>query len=209
MAAPTPTKVMGRRVVAWVIDATLTSAVTLAVFFAVADHVPGDTVSDSAATTHVTLDSQQYLLEGGWAALFMTLTLVGWVLYTGVLPGLKGWTPGKLVTGIRVAGPDGSPPGAGKGVVRAVFWLADGFPYFIPGLAGFIVALATPRRQRVGDQVAGTFVVRSGTVPEPQERHLAADAPPSTAAAGWYADPRGEDRLRYWDGEGWTAHTAP
>ncbi len=209
MADPTPTKVMGRRVVAYVIDLAITSAITLAAFLAVADRVPAETNSDSAATAQVTFGSDQYLLEGGRAALFMTLTLAGWLLYVGVLPGVKGWTPGKLATGIRVAGPDGAPPGAGKGVVRALFWFADGFPYFVPGLVGFCVALATPRRQRVGDQVAKTFVVRAGTVPESDARPLAAGAPPSSAAAGWYADPHGEQRLRYWDGEGWTAHTAP
>jgi uncharacterized RDD family membrane protein YckC len=209
MRAPTPTKVMGRRVVAWCIDTALLSAATLAVFFAVADKVPSSTVSDSAATATVTLGSDQYLLEGGRATLFMTLTLAGWLLYTGVLPGVLGWTPGKRLVGVRVAGSDGAPPGAGRGVVRQLCWIADGFPYFLPGLVGFCLALATPRRQRLGDQVAKTFVVRAGTVPQAEERPLAGDAPPAIAAAGWYADPRGEERLRYWDGDGWTAHTAP
>jgi uncharacterized RDD family membrane protein YckC len=209
MGAATPTKVLGRRVVAFWVDLALTSAVTLGVFLLLADRVPVDTNSDSAATAQVTLNNDQYLLEGGRAALFMTLAFAGWLLYTGVLPGVTGWTAGKLAAGVRLAGADGRPPGAGKGIVRALFWFADGFPYFVPGLIGFCVALASPRRQRVGDQVATTFVVRAGTVPEAQERVLAMDAPPSSASAGWYADPRGEDRLRYWDGEGWTAHTAP
>lgn len=29
------------------------------------------------------------------------------------------------------------------------------------------------------------------------------------AAAGWYADPTVPERLRYWDGERWSAHTFP
>lgn len=29
------------------------------------------------------------------------------------------------------------------------------------------------------------------------------------APAGWYDDPHGEARLRYWDGSQWTGHTAP
>ncbi|MEA2466328.1 MAG: hypothetical protein QOJ57_454, partial [Thermoleophilaceae bacterium] len=28
------------------------------------------------------------------------------------------------------------------------------------------------------------------------------------AKADWYPDPRGEKRLRYWDGSQWTDHTA-
>ena len=30
----------------------------------------------------------------------------------------------------------------------------------------------------------------------------------SAAKADWYPDPRGEKRLRYWDGSQWTDHTA-
>jgi hypothetical protein len=35
-----------------------------------------------------------------------------------------------------------------------------------------------------------------------------ADPPPPGGAADWYPDPRGEKRLRYWDGSQWTHHTA-
>lgn len=35
-------------------------------------------------------------------------------------------------------------------------------------------------------------------------------APPSpTPVPGWYPDPNGRALHRYWDGEAWTAHTAP
>ena len=30
----------------------------------------------------------------------------------------------------------------------------------------------------------------------------------AAAKADWYPDPRGEKRLRYWDGSQWTDHTA-
>ena len=34
-------------------------------------------------------------------------------------------------------------------------------------------------------------------------------APPSGGQApGWYSDPQGQKRLRYWDGSAWTEHTA-
>lgn len=32
--------------------------------------------------------------------------------------------------------------------------------------------------------------------------------PPSNIPADWYPDPKGEKRLRYWDGTAWTDHTA-
>jgi hypothetical protein len=40
--------------------------------------------------------------------------------------------------------------------------------------------------------------------PEP----AATPEPPANVAADWYPDPRGEKRLRYWDGTRWTDHTA-
>jgi hypothetical protein len=33
-------------------------------------------------------------------------------------------------------------------------------------------------------------------------------APASDIPAGWYSDPQGQARLRYWDGAQWTEHTA-
>lgn len=200
---------IGRRVAAFLLDGVLMWAVTLGAFFLVAHHTSADAFSSSSNTLTLTLGGDRWLLEGGSAVLFSTVALALGLAYLGVLPGVTGWTPGKRVVGIRVVDAHGRPPGAARGVVRALLWIVDGFPYFLPALIGFGVAVSTQRHQRVGDQVARTFVVRAGTVPEPEERTLAADAPPASAAAGWYADPRGEDRLRYWDGTNWTAHTAP
>lgn len=194
---------------AWFVDAALAWAVGLAVFFAIAEKVSEGTVSDSSSTAYFTVNGESWLLEGGAATAFFLVVFVGWLVYTGVLPGVTGWTVGKRLAGVRLVDVGGVPPGPGPGVVRSLLWIVDGFPYFLPGLVGFIVAAGGQRRQRIGDQVAKTFVVRAGQAPESEERPLAADAPPSSAPAGWYADPRGEQRLRYWDGEGWTAHTAP
>lgn len=50
-----------------------------------------------------------------------------------------------------------------------------------------------------------------------QQAHLVRGMPPKSAAAGspgagtpadWYPDPTGKARLRYWNGEKWTEHTA-
>lgn len=39
-----------------------------------------------------------------------------------------------------------------------------------------------------------------------QQQHAA--QAPATAPADWYPDPTGQARLRYWDGQNWTQHTA-
>lgn len=206
---PTPTRVVGRRVAAFLLDSVVLWSVTLGLFFLVAQRGSTETTLDSSSTLNVDVGSDRWYLEGAGATLFALLMLAGWTVYLGVLPGLTGWTPGKRLTGIRVVGPDGRPPGAWRGTVRSLLWIVDAFPYVLPGLVGFVVAQSTQRHQRVGDQVAGTFVVREGTVPETEERPPAPSSPPASAPAGWYADPHGQQRLRYWDGHDWTADTAP
>lgn len=236
-----PTKVVGRRVGAMLIDSVIWFAFYTAVYFALAQDVddvqrglgPGEEV---AIYLNLNLGDTEYSLVGGdfwiWA---LIVTIVG-VLYWMILPGLKGWTLGKLITGIRVVKDDGTcPAGVGKNVVRQLLWIADYFPYFIPYLAGFIVALTNDRNKRVGDIVAGTLVVRAdaagqplaaqpagyaGAVPgggqpapggAPLGGRPAAAAGPGAGgatAADWYPDPKGEKRLRYWDGSAWTEHTA-
>ncbi|WP_354700066.1 hypothetical protein DSM112329_00328 [Paraconexibacter sp. AEG42_29] len=205
---PEPTRVVGRRVAAFLLDGLLLWVVSITLFVVTADKVPSETISTSSSTLNLEVNDERWLLEGSSATLFGILVGVAWLLYLGVLPGLTGWTPGKLLAGVRVVGKDGGRIGAARGVVRSLTWVVDGFPYFLPGLTGFIVAQSTQRHQRVGDQIASSFVVRAGMAPEAEERHLPASASPASATAGWYADPRGEQRLRYWDGDNWTAHTA-
>jgi uncharacterized RDD family membrane protein YckC len=79
-------------------------------------------------------------------------------LYFIVLEWLLGATLGKLVLGLRVVGSDGSKISLGQSLGRNLLRIVDGFPYFIPYLLGFIVAMTGPTRQRVGDRAASTIV---------------------------------------------------
>ena len=66
----------------------------------------------------------------------------------------------------------------------------------------------------VGAEVAPTTSLGAGgAAPAPAATGAAApagqSAPPSGGQApGWYSDPQGQKRLRYWDGSSWTEHTA-
>jgi hypothetical protein len=99
------------------------------------------------------------LLPGiaGWVASFLLFV---------VLQGLTGFTPGKLLTGIRNVREDGRAPGILKAFVRWILWIVDGFPYIFP-LVGLITALSTPGHRRVGDMAAKTFVVRRAAMGSP------------------------------------------
>jgi len=69
-----------------------------------------------------------------------------------------GQTPGKMLLAIRVVANDGYPPSFLALVLRALVWPIDVFPLLILPIGVFAIAF-TPRRQRLGDVVAGTVVV--------------------------------------------------
>ena len=178
-----PTHVMGRRVVAFIIDGVLLTAVFAGLFLVLANHTD-QALSLTGTNVHVTVNSDTYYLKGSDATSFYVIELLIGLLYGGVIQGLTGRTIGKLICGIRVMREDGSRPGIGRGVLRWVLFIVDDFPYIIPMLTGFIVALTNDRRQRVGDLAAGTFVVRTGTAGVPVRTAVpsAVATPPPPAA---------------------------
>src|SRR6478672_7673921 len=175
---------MGRRVVAFIIDGVLLTAVFAGLFFVLANHTD-QALNLTGTNLHVTFNNDTYYLDGSDATSFYVAELLIWLLYGGVIQGLTGGTLGKLICGVRVMREDGGRPGIGRGVLRWVLFIVDDFPYFIPMLTGFIVALTNDRRQRVGDLAAGTFVVRAGTAGVP----VRAAAPSAVAAPPLPASP--------------------
>lgn len=69
-------------------------------------------------------------------------------------------TLGKHVVGLLTVGPAGGRITFVQSLVRNVLRCIDGFPYFIPYLLGFVVLTVNPRKQRLGDLVARTYVTR-------------------------------------------------
>jgi uncharacterized RDD family membrane protein YckC len=180
---PKPTKVVGRRVVAILIDTLVVTAINFAIFFAFAgDKVEAFNAGDIQAgdTTYInlTLGDTQYAVFGSKATLYFLITLVVGIAYFVIWPGLKGVTLGKLVTGIKIIKDDGSgPPGIGRAFARWFLYIADGFPYIIPYLTGFICAMASKDNKRIGDMVASTLVVKKDAVISPAAAP-AAEPPP-------------------------------
>lgn len=76
---------------------------------------------------------------------------------------LFGATWGKLVAGLRVIGRDGSRPSLAAILVRNVLRPVDYWPFFY--LLGIVAAALSPQRQRLGDRVAHTLVVRADSAP--------------------------------------------
>lgn len=76
---------------------------------------------------------------------------------------LFGATWGKLVAGLRVIDRDGSRPSLAAILARNVLRPVDYWPFFY--LLGIVAAALSPRRQRLGDRVAHTLVVRAESAP--------------------------------------------
>lgn len=205
-----PGPAVGQRLAAWVVDLILYLAVALGTFFAIATREASTSSFDGRAgrfsgfeTSFCTRlrearpvsecielgDSVWYTTGGRSIAHF--LVAIAW--FAGihvVLQGLTGGSLGKLATGVRVVQEDGSRPGIGRAFVRSALWIVDGLPCCMP-LVGLITMLATDRKQRVGDLVAKTFVVKASDRARPVTSGGSATAPPPGVRAGSYQAPPG------------------
>ncbi|WP_052132626.1 RDD family protein [Paenibacillus polymyxa] len=88
------------------------------------------------------------------------LFLIGSFCYFLLLEGLTGYTLGKFVLRIQVVNGEGRPPGMIKSLIRTLIHLVDTNPLLFWGLPAGICVLVTPRKQRIGDMVANTYVVK-------------------------------------------------
>jgi uncharacterized RDD family membrane protein YckC len=126
------------------------------------------------------------------AALFAIasfLVIFGYDVLFEVLAG--GRTPGKRWTGLRVVRAGGRPITLVRSALRNVLRLVDVLPFAYT--IGVIAIFASRNNQRVGDLVAGTYVIRDRTA----DRHAApaADAPDPVEATGWDVSGVGADDL--------------
>jgi len=227
-----PTNVVGRRVAAFLIDGIILYAFTFGLFFAMAETeeervrqlLEGELQPNDTTYGNITIGDNEYSLVGGEFILWLFLVFLAGFLYLAVLQGIKGWTLGKLALGIRVVDEGGrAGPGVGKAAVRWLLWIVDGFFFY---LVAFVTALASDKNQRVGDMAAKTYVVGQqhvgsppfaqqpqfaggyGVPPAQQPQPVGVGAGAQAPGAGWHPDPRGEARLRWWDGSQWTEHTS-
>ena len=88
---------------------------------------------------------------------------VWWMLYYGAFEFFwHGQTPGKRAARIRVVMGSGRPPTIGAVARRTIARPVDSLPWVVPYALAILFLLGTgpKRRQRLGDQWAGTKVVR-------------------------------------------------
>ena len=89
------------------------------------------------------------------------LALLMAVLNLGVIPGFTGLTLGKWATGLRIERNDGGPVGIGRALLRQFV----GYPLSFALLGiGFIIAAVSVHGRGLHDMIAGTIVVREGSI---------------------------------------------
>ena len=94
--------------------------------------------------------TQAVLVVHRWPALVL------WLGYYVLCEALFDRTLGKRAVGLRVISEDGTPVGLGQTIVRNVFRIPVAF-YLVAAIAVW----RSPKKQRIGDRVAGTLVIQS------------------------------------------------
>ncbi|MFA0834112.1 MAG: RDD family protein [Methanobacterium formicicum] len=96
------------------------------------------------------------LISGIWIILTSIIIFVYLVLMEK-----NGNTIGKIAMGIKVVREDTQKPiSYPQSIARNLFLVADLIPFIIPGLLGLIVSAKSDKKQRIGDMVAGTVVIK-------------------------------------------------
>jgi uncharacterized RDD family membrane protein YckC len=133
---------LGDRFLAAVLDTLLFIALFAALGMAVARRFGGITAGG-------------FSFDGTPAAISIGATLLLAFLYYWLCEGLFGATLGKAMLGLRVRLKDGSACGMGPSLTRNLLRLIDAIAVY---LVGFLVAILSKHRQRLGDHAAGTIV---------------------------------------------------
>ena len=184
-----PTAVLVRRYVAHVIDLLVAVAAVAVPFLLLGEKLPGSYADTSPYVDAfrlrpdyaVRIDDQVWTLTRDDLLIIALVAAGVGLLITVFIQGRLGWTVGKLLTGLRTVNGDGGRPGIFRALVRTILLPIDALPSWLVPLVGGLIALFTTTNRRLGDLVAGTYVVRR---------------------SAWGRDPTGEGGL---DTTGWEA----
>jgi uncharacterized RDD family membrane protein YckC len=139
--------VTGRRVVQYLIDSFLVGLIPALV------SIPFD--QSNSTFVHAL---------GGMVA-FLVFVLIGLLYWVVFAYRQDGQTLGMKLLGLRVISKTGGPANMAQMLIRWICLIFDAIPYAWPftGLVGFIVILSSRDRQRIGDHLARTLVIATGS----------------------------------------------
>lgn len=172
--AADPTDVMGRRVAAKIIDLIIAGIIGSLGLLTILHSFHSRTVTDAIDYCDQVRTAHHVCMPVGTTGVWeynqptplAYLPGIVWWLVIAWLEGFTGWTPGKLLLGLRVMrSKTGRVCGFGPSLVRNLLWIVDGMCFAI---VGFFVAMRSPGHRRLGDHAASTLVVDKaamGTIP--------------------------------------------
>ncbi len=94
----------------------------------------------------------------GAMAGYSAISVAIFLLYFTYFEGTSGQTLGKRLVSIKVVKENGKKMTYADAFIRSILRIVDGIAAY---LIGFIVVLASEKKQRVGDMAAGTLVVKA------------------------------------------------
>jgi uncharacterized RDD family membrane protein YckC len=95
---------------------------------------------------------------GGFFGIMLVVLLL-WLVYFTYFEGTSGQTLGKKLTHIKVIKEDGSKCDLGSAFIRTLLRIIDHLPFLY--ILGIILIATTDKRQRLGDMLAKTIVVKT------------------------------------------------
>ncbi|MEZ5228677.1 MAG: RDD family protein [Acidimicrobiales bacterium] len=117
-----------------------------------------DDIAESLNTSF-TRNNTLYVLDQSGFVLTALAAIVMFVLVFVLIPANVGWSPGKKLLSLAVVDADGNNPSLVAHAKRTAAGIIDVLPIVLPGLAGWIIANTHEYRQRLGDRIAGTYVI--------------------------------------------------
>jgi hypothetical protein len=159
-----PTNVMGRRIVAYIIDFVLLAGIGIAILAVTKDQVYTGAPAHACASLRaggvsgscLQIGSRVYVWKGSGLGLGYGIGAVASILDLVVLQAVVGASIGKLIMGLRVVDAQGRKAGFGPVLLR---WILLIFVDNLCFLIGLLTASLTHPHRRVGDMAAGTYVV--------------------------------------------------
>jgi uncharacterized RDD family membrane protein YckC len=147
-APPSPLADLGSRIVAGIVDYIIIAivAVVLAIILFIPSMIAGAMMGGSLSGWF-----------GGFFGIIGVMWLL-WIVYFTYFEGTSGQTIGKKFVKIKVVKEDGSRCDFGSALLRNILRIIDHLPFLY--LLGIVLIAATEKRQRLGDMLAKTLVVK-------------------------------------------------
>ncbi len=156
-----PTRVVGRRCLGFGVDGVV--VVALIAFSAYVTPGTFDVEGDCPEPVPggefcIQWKQDAYRIDALWSVLFLVVLVTLIVVVLAGTRWLLGASPGKSLLGIRVVDATGHPVALPRAFIRTVALGIDLIVLVLP--IGLWLALFTPGHRRIGDFLAGTWVVR-------------------------------------------------